>query len=696
MSYRFGISPNPDDNEGSKSMSVAHGDMLTKLRWYEAREHLLTRINPELTSVIDVDKFLKATVIELGKLMEVDKCHFIVIYDQKYLRAEYEYVRSSAIPSTRHLTLPLQENGWDMDSFSSTVVINDTSEDSFNENLKDLLIRSGTRSLLLIPVKFRDEFLGILAFHYCTAQHAWSEDEVSFLTSLTQQMSIALQYARLYTRMEKEGVITKYLLEITNDINTKMEFADVTSFVLMKVVELLNASHGSIGILDTEGTGLRIVNNYPDDDVSTGAEDQVIEMDPVLYKTILDKRPVSIVGEDAPGTKSGLAHPLLNGAGAAIFTPIVLDDMAYGTLNLFWDTGRDIFNPYEIELLAGITNQMALVLEKNRLYSELKSLKSELQGTSQGEIKMVGMSRVFEKCVELAHSVTQSDVTVLLHGETGTGKELIADFIHRNGDRRDKRYIKINCGAIPENLIESELFGYEKGAFTGAETQTIGKFELASGGTIFLDEVGELSLNAQVKLLRVLQDGEIFRVGGAVPVTVDVRVIAATNIDLEDAVAKRNFRLDLFYRLNVFPIYNPPLRERAEDIPLLVLHFLDVYKNKTKKLIIGISDDAMELLKNYVWMGNVRELENVLERAVITCSSRVIRVEDLPENIVEFSRKDSNNTIEVEVGSTIDTAERQLISETLRFTSGDKKRAAGLLGITRKTLYRKLKAYGAG
>jgi len=350
---------------------------------------------------------------------------------------------------------------------------------------------------------------------------------------------------------------------------------------------------------------------------------------------------------------------------------------------------------------------MAVVLEKNRLSSELLRLKGELTGTRSAMI--VGASAEIEKSINMALHVADSDTTVLLKGETGTGKELIADLIQKNSSRSEGPYIKINCGAIPETLIESELFGYEKGAFTDAKTQKIGKFEIADGGTIFLDEVGELSLNAQVKLLRVLQNGELFRVGGTQPVKVNVRVIAATNIDLEEAVEKNSFRKDLYYRLNVFPISLPPLRERRGDIPLLAHHFLEIYKKKAKKPIIGISEEGMRLLKLYDWPGNIRELENAIERAVITCSGIVITVEDLPENIGRLGDKleklnetartdyrtdtDKGHVI-VEVGSTMDEIEKRVIKETLNYTNGDKKHAAKILGISRKTLYRKFEKYG--
>ncbi|MEA2175381.1 MAG: two-component system, NtrC family, response regulator HydG, partial [Blastocatellia bacterium] len=288
-------------------------------------------------------------------------------------------------------------------------------------------------------------------------------------------------------------------------------------------------------------------------------------------------------------------------------------------------------------------------------------------------------------------------------------KELLANLIHYNSGREDQPYIKLNCGAIPENLLESELFGHEKGAFTGAHARRRGRFEEAHKGTLFLDEIGEMTPSAQVRLLRVLEDGKFTRVGGNEVLQTDVRVIAASNVDLKRAVELGAFRPDLYYRLSVFPIQLPPLRERPEDIHPLVIHFLEHYKQKTGRFITGISKDALQALMSYEWLGNVRELENAIERAVIIASGRQIELADLPEAIgrsileersrLRGERAAAANegravTMEINVPSSIDEIERQAIEATLDYTSGDKTRAARALGIGRKTLYRKLQQYG--
>ena len=261
--------------------------------------------------------------------------------------------------------------------------------------------------------------------------------------------------------------------------------------------------------------------------------------------------------------------------------------------------------------------------------------------------------------------------------------------IHQQSPRRPKPLVKLNCGALPEGLIESELFGHEKGAFTGAIQQRKGRFELADGGTMFLDEISEMPPVTQVKLLRVLQEGEFERVGGTQTLKVDVRIIAATNRNLEGEVAEGGFRKDLFYRLNVIHMVIPPLRDRLEDIPLLALHFLDKFCLENDRPPMGFSPEAMRALKSYAWPGNVRELQNVVERAVALCTSNMVEVEDLPDEIRRHSPED--DMIVLPVGSSMEEIERQAIVQTLKKTGGDKELTARLLGIGLATLYRRLK-----
>jgi two-component system response regulator FlrC len=289
------------------------------------------------------------------------------------------------------------------------------------------------------------------------------------------------------------------------------------------------------------------------------------------------------------------------------------------------------------------------------------------------------------KVVSIAENLAASDITVLIYGESGTGKELLARQIHRMSRRADKSFIAVNCAAIPDNLLESELFGHERGAFTGAAERRIGKFELAKGGTILLDEIGEMSVALQAKLLRVLQEKEIDRIGGNKPITVDVRVIATTNKDLYRECMEGRFREDLYYRLNVFPVKVPSLRDRPGDIPLLAVHFMKKFSAYAEKDIKGFSENTMDILKNRQWRGNVRELENVMQRAVFLCKGEFLNTEDLL--LEDVTAKTSMN-------GNLKNMEKELILQTLKGVNGNKTKAAKILGVSVRTIRNKLNEYG--
>lgn len=330
-------------------------------------------------------------------------------------------------------------------------------------------------------------------------------------------------------------------------------------------------------------------------------------------------------------------------------------------------------------------------LNFDRLQRGSETLRKRL-GDSFDFNRLIGRSRAMQELFETLALVAPSDATVLIQGESGTGKELVAGAVHGNSPRSDRPFIKVNCAALHENLLESELFGHEKGAFTGASEQRKGRFELADTGTLFLDEIGDLSPTTQAKILRVLQEGEFERLGGTRTLKIDVRLIAATHKDLEQMVAEGRFRQDLFFRLSVVPLHLPPLRERPEDIPLLAEHFLTKYSGKNRKDIRSFQPEAMEALLAYPWPGNIRELENTVERAVILCLGERIGFEQLPVPVREAASR-GEKTVVPRAGMTIKEMERDLILATLRKTEGNRTRAAEILGIARQTLLKKLKDY---
>ena len=324
------------------------------------------------------------------------------------------------------------------------------------------------------------------------------------------------------------------------------------------------------------------------------------------------------------------------GLGRMINLPLLVKDKCLGTLNIgSIESGEP--HPKELEFLTQVAMQIAYAIDHVQAYEQIDRLREQLAREKvylTEELKltknfgaMVGQSQLFQQVLQLAQEVAPTTTTVLIVGETGTGKELLAQAISEWSLRRDKPFIRVNCAALPAGLVESELFGHERGAFTGADRRRVGKFELAHGGTLFLDEISEMPLEAQAKLLRVLQDGIIDRVGGVQPTTVDVRVIAATNADMNAAIAQGRFRSDLFYRLAVFPIFIPPLRERPEDIPLLARYFLDQSRWRMKRPCEDIDPDSLDRLIHYPWPGNVRELQNVIERAVILTNAPVLHID---------------------------------------------------------------------
>jgi len=343
-------------------------------------------------------------------------------------------------------------------------------------------------------------------------------------------------------------------------------------------------------------------------------------------------------------------------------------------------------------------------LERRALIAQNRALQQRLDALlSQGDV--IGVSPAFRKMMTLVDQVADSSATVMIHGESGTGKELVAQAIHQRSSRREGAFVAVNCAALPETLLESELFGYEKGAFTGAAGRKEGRFELADGGTLFLDEVADLSPVTQPKILRVLQEGEFERVGGTRTIRVDVRIVTASNQDLVTLVKEKRFREDLFYRLNVITVNVPPLRDRREDIPVLAQHFLGIYAAKNNRRLQGLSDDAQRCLEGYSWPGNVRELENVIERAVVLARGTHVELTDLPENItdrpvvlVRAGTADApaagggvEGVFKIRAGTPLAEVEQRLIDETLRLTNGNQKAAAKLLGVDPKTIYRKLK-----
>src|SRR5262245_42288483 len=691
-----------------------------KIKMHEAREGIINRLAMTLPSAINLDRFLNVIVSELGRMMNVDRCDVIQLTSASELRISHEWRASSDVPSSLGTVIPL-----DLKQLSEHVDIrnpirmDDTAAAGLDKKVRFLAASLGTRSLLVVPVTLGDDVLGLVGLHTTRTPREWLDDEVSFLQSIAGQIAVGYQYTRLYTDKEREAETKRALLSIANALNARSDFREVSSLVLERAIALVDADYSALGVLDPAGGRISLAAFQAAPEAASIESVQGLfdshgkSLDvtafPAMVEVLAQGKTLRLLESDLPFPVRLMFNSILGGR-AALVAPVRVGGQTFGLLGLVWSEPREGFQDHEITLVEGIGNQIGTALERDQLSAEVMHLRSALHGR-YGEDRIIGQNPSLRRAIELAVSVADTQTTVLIQGESGTGKELLANLIHYNSGRENQPYVKLNCGAIPETLLESELFGHEKGAFTDARARRRGRFEEANGGTLFLDEVGEMSLSAQVRLLRVLQDGEFTRVGANDVIKTDVRVLAASNVDLKRAVELGSFRQDLYYRLSVFPIKLPPLRERPEDIHPLVIHFLEHYKQKTGRFIAGISKDALQALIIYLWPVNLRELENAIERTLFISFGMQIELEDLQEAISKTALLDRDRikverakaasegrttTFEITVPSSMEEIERLAIEATLDYTKGDKSHAARSLGIARKTLYRKLEQYNGG
>src|SRR3989449_2290285 len=687
-----------------------------KVKMQEAREGIINRLALAFPTSINLDRFLNVIVSELGRMMNVDRCDVIQLTSASELRISHEWRASADVPSSLGTGIPLNLGQLSEHvDLSKPIRLDDTSAPGLDQKVRFIAKSLQTRSLLVVPVILGEDVLGLVGLHTTDTTRVWLDDEVSFLESIARQIAVGYQYTRLYIDKEREAETKRALLEIANALNARSDFREVSSLVLERAIPLVGQAYSGLGVLDPAGGRISLAAFKAAPRAATdtvrglidahGQSLDVTEFPPMM-EMIAEGKTLKLLETDLPFPFRLIFNATLGGR-AAVVAPVRVAGHTFGLLGLVWSGARDGFQDHEVELVEGIADQIGTALERDQLSAEIMHLRSALH-ERYGEERIIGQTPVIRRAIQLGLSVADTQTTVLIHGESGTGKELLANLIHYNSGREDQPYVKLNCGAIPESLLESELFGHEKGAFTDARARRLGRFEEANGGTLFLDEVGEMSLSAQVRLLRVLQDGEFTRVGGNELLKSDVRVIAASNVDLERAVELGSFRRDLYYRLSVFPINLPPLRQRPEDIHPLVIHFLEHYKQKTGRFVSGISKAALRALISYDWPGNVRELENAVERAVIIAAGRQIELDDLPAAIgnvvaerqtmirVERAQAASEGRsakLEIESLSAVAEIERHAIEATLDYTSGDKTRAARLLNIGRKTVYRKLQQY---
>jgi len=584
--------------------------------------------------------------------------------------------------------------------------------------LQAILKRLFIRSICALPLTSPHRKLGAITFGSRQVD-TYSQDEVRFVSEVAGYIALAFDDAlnlaalrRTSEELQSKNDRLRLLLDVTNQVVSNLELRDLLRAISQDVRRVMQCDYAGLSLPDAENRQLRLYAldfpagkgflqeefAYPMEGTPSGT----------AFRTM---KPLTLQSPFA----GWLDYPIVQiavreGLKSVCCLPLISRNRAIGVLVL----GRlrdDAFSQADISFLSQVANQIALAVENALAYREIRELKEQLSKEKlylEDEIRaemnfaqIIGNSASLRRVLKGVGTVAPTDSTVLIYGETGTGKELIARAIHDLSSRAAKPFVKLNCAAIPMGLLESELFGHEKGAFTGAIAQRIGRFEVADGGTIFLDEIGEIPLELQTKLLRVLQEREFERLGSSRTLRTDARLIAATNRDLEAMVSEKNFRPDLFFRLNVFPVHVPPLRERQGDIPLLVRHFTEQFSRRMKKVVETIPSATMDALCCYQWPGNIRELQNVVERAVIISPGPVLSVDvsDLrfPKDSRTVEQSASPKSTNGALHNVLEETERAHILEALQrcnWVVAGPSGAAARLGVKRSTLQKRIHRLG--
>ena len=583
-----------------------------------------------------------------------------------------------------------------------------TSRDEYRERFPvtfDVMSSQGMESLCALPLVSGDRPRGAL-FFMAAAKGAYGHLRREFLEQVASQIAIAIEnmesyeeIAALNTTIADTGARRRSILEINNAIVTKLTRDEVFRAICDALAQVVPYDRIALSLHDAETNSVRLVAYEGPLRTDYSPVGNVHDLDDSHIGWVFkEQRPLLRHDLETERHFSSEYRAFKNGFRSLCALPLIIRGRSIGALTVASRTNRR-YEQSDADFLMEVANQVALAIDNMKSYEEIVALKAKVEAENvylQEEIKtehnfeeIIGQSQPVRQLLRKLEQVAPTEATVLIQGETGTGKELLARAVHDSSRRKDRALVKVNCGSIPSGLVESELFGHEKGAFTGATQRRIGRFELANGGTIFLDEVAELPMDTQVKLLRVLQEGEFERVGSSETIKVDVRVIAATNRDPKEIVANGTFRSDLFYRLNVFPLEVPPLRDRKGDIPLLINFFLSKFGKKLGKDLRGVSQKAMESLTNYSWPGNVRELQNVVERAVILASGSIVHVDD--------SMLQSDGAVQGSAVDTLENMERNHIIRGLKETNWvihGKKGAAEILGINSSTLRSRMDKLG--
>ncbi|MGD1156005.1 MAG: sigma 54-interacting transcriptional regulator [Terriglobia bacterium] len=586
------------------------------------------------------------------------------------------------------------------------LVISNLEHESRFPVIDRLLREDGVRSLCVLPLTTAQRRVGAMGFGSIEAS-AYDAADLEFLQQVAAQVAVAVdnalnfQNAQVYQQeLARERDRLRLLLEVNNALVSTLDLRQLLSAISACLRRVMNHEYASLALYDPAAQQLRLqALDFPKGKGFL-QEEMIIPLEATPPgEVIATRKPLIISSADIDRFQPDISRLFIaEGLRSGCIVPLITANQILGTLSLA-SLRPSAFTQEDLDLLVRVANQVAIAIENALAYREIAELKNKLADEKlylEEEIRteytfeeIVGESPALKRVLSQVETVAGTDSTVLILGETGTGKEVIARAIHDLSPRRERTFVKVNCAAIPTGLLESELFGHEKGAFTGAIAQKVGRFELAHRGTLFLDEVGDIPLELQPKLLRVLQEKEFERLGSTRTLHVDVRVVAATNRDLPQMVEGRLFRSDLYYRLNVFPIVVPPLRERAGDIPLLVRYFAQKHARRMDRRIETIPAEEMEALTRYHWPGNVRELENLIERAVILSRGPALHV-PLPEDRLSGDGSSASP-------GTLEAAEREHILRSLRDTNwviAGPHGAAARLGMKRTTLQSRMAKLG--
>ncbi len=592
--------------------------------------------------------------------------------------------------------VPVDEaaSGWAW-KHQEKIAIPDIEREQRFPDIVPVLLNHGVRSYTVLPVSTPSSRFGALGLGK-SAPEALKSEDVELLSRVALMAALALEKEKASRALEEQ----QSLVDISRKLSSSLELETLLPVILLSVRGIARYDRAVLSLLDEDGKNVHLYGDALEWEpfVNHGS---TIPLEQSLSARAIQTRSVAfLTAGDLRDMDEPLAKAMYEGGVRSVCSvPLIAGNRIWGALNPSSMT-EHAFGPSEVEYLQQVANQIAVALHNAHAYREITQLKErlaqekryleyEIRSANRSD-EIIGNSPALKRVLDYAAIVADTDSTVLITGETGTGKERIARLIHGTSRRKDRNFIKVNCAAIPTGLLESELFGHEKGAFTGAVSQKFGRLELADKGTLLLDEIGEIPLELQPKLLRVLQDQEFERLGGTKTIRVDVRLIAATNRDLVHAVEEKEFRGDLFYRLHVFPLHLPALRERCEDIPMLVRHFVEKCAARLHKQITVIPDEAVEAMMHWQWPGNIRELENFIERSVILSEGNRLNP-PLGELRKEISRQPSNSD------GTLRDREREHIIEILRQTRGalsGPSGAAARLGLKRTTLQYKMQRLG--